>query len=224
MKKELTQRQKAILEFLQDHFQKESYWPSIRDIQQHFGFASTNAVAGHLRALERKGHLVKMSGRSRAYQLHNMKPKTAAPKTPAAKMIPFPEVEEAPEMMDIPIYGTIAAGFPDLIETDEAIGRMQIGVRTVGRMLKNPFALKVSGESMIDAGIHDGDIVVIEPGIPRNGDIVAALIDGESTLKRFIRPATGTPYLKSENPKYPSFHPVTELLVQGIARTVVRSL
>jgi len=220
MKKPLTQRQQEILDFIQQHFQKECYWPSIRDVQVRFGFASTNAVVGHLRALERKGHLVKMSGRSRAYHLCGRKMKAPNP----TKVIPFPETPEDPEMLDIPIYGQIAAGFPDLIETDEAIGRLQIGVRTVGKRLKDPFALKVRGDSMIDAGICDGDLVVVEPGIPRNGDIVAALIDGESTLKRFIRPAGSKPYLKAENPKYPAFYPAAELIVQGIARTVVRNL
>lgn len=227
MKKELTARQKEILNFLQKHFQKESYWPSIRDIQQRFGFASTNAVAGHLRALERKGCIVKVSGRSRAYRLCGARGKSAGkvcaekPAAGGVQILPFPET---PEMMDIPIYGQIAAGFPDLIETDCAIGRLQIGVRTVGKRLKDPFALKVRGDSMIDAGIFDGDIVVVEPGIAQNGDIVAALIDGESTLKRFIRPANGSPYLKAENPRYPSFYPASELIIQGIARTVVRSL
>lgn len=216
MKKELTERQQEILDYVQEHFRTKCYWPSIRDIQEQFDFASTNAVVGHLRALERKGRLVKMSGRSRAYHV------CGAKKQRLPKMIAFPE--PTPEMLDIPIFGQIAAGFPDLIETDAAIGRLQIGARTVGRRLKEPFALKVTGDSMIDAGIYDGDIVVLEPGIPRNGDIVAALIDGESTLKRFIRPAGGKPYLKAENPRYPAFYPATELVIQGIARTVVRNI
>ena len=235
MKRTLTPRQREILTFMQKHFQKESFWPSIRDIQLHFNFASTNAVAGHLKALTRKGYLVKVEGCSRAYRLQSRDKKTPRAAEPAGEVpaasssgvaqsdvISFSEI--APDMMEIPIYGSIAAGFPDLVETDAAIGRLQIGVRTVGKRLKNPFALKVRGDSMIDAGIYDGDLVVVEPGIPKNGDIVAALIDGESTLKRFICPPRGAPYLKAENPLYPSFHPATELVVQGIARTVVRNL
>ena len=77
---------------------------------------------------------------------------------------------------------------------------------------------------MIDAGIHDGDMVIIEPALPNDGDIVAALIDGATTLKRFIKPHNEPPYLKAENVNYPDLHPVSELVIQGIARSIVRKL
>ena len=77
---------------------------------------------------------------------------------------------------------------------------------------------------MVDVGIFDGDTVVIEQSPPNDGDIVAALIDGETTLKRFINKPGRAPYLKAENRNYPELHPISELIVQGIAKSVVRNL
>ena len=77
---------------------------------------------------------------------------------------------------------------------------------------------------MIDAEIYDGDNVIVEPREPRDGDIVAALIDGETTLKRYIHKLGEPPYLKAENELYPELYPVNELCVQGVAKAVVRSL
>ncbi len=77
---------------------------------------------------------------------------------------------------------------------------------------------------MIDVGIFDGDTVIVEQCAPRDGDIVAALIDGETTLKRFMNKPGRSPYLKAENRHFPELHPVAELVIQGVARSVVRSL
>jgi repressor LexA len=86
------------------------------------------------------------------------------------------------------------------------------------------FALKVRGESMKDAGILDGDVVVVEPTpSPRAGQIVVALIDGESTLKRLVR-LKGKWFLKAENPAYPELYPRSDLVIQGAVRTVIRKL
>ena len=130
------------------------------------------------------------------------------------------------DVTDVPVYGSIAAGYPDRVESGAAIGQLQVDVETAGLKRSGApiFALKVDGESMIEAGIMDGDVVIIEQKEARNGDIVAALIDNETTLKRFIQEPGRPPYLKSENVNYPSFHPVTELMVQGVAKSVVRSL
>lgn len=130
------------------------------------------------------------------------------------------------EVVSIPLYGTIPAGFPDGVESGGEIGRIQIDIETAGlRRSRRSFALKVRGDSMIQAGIFDGDIVIVEPGMPESQQIVAALIDGATTLKRFIRPANGRPpFLKAENPDFPEMHPVEELVIQGIVRAVVRQL
>jgi repressor LexA len=77
---------------------------------------------------------------------------------------------------------------------------------------------------MVDAEIYDGDMVIIEPRDAYDGDIVAALIDGETTLKRYIQKPGEPPYLKAENKFYPELYPISELCVQGVAKAVVRSL
>jgi repressor LexA len=209
--KELTLRQQEILGFIQLHQRTQGYWPSIRDIQAHFKFASTNAVMGHLRALERKGAISRVAGQARAFRVTH-DPDGA---------VPF----DALDVVDIPVYGSIAAGYPDGVEPGGEIGRLQIDVHTAGiRRARRAFALKVRGDSMIDAGIFDGDIVILEPGPAKDQDIVAALIDGETTLKRFIQKSGRHPFLKAENARYPQLHPVSELVIQGIAKAVVRSL
>lgn len=209
----LTIRQKQILDYLRDFSRDNGYWPSIRDIQQHFGFRSTNAVAGHLRALEVKKAISRIPGQARTFRINVFYDDSDS--------IP----DGASEVMEIPIYGDIAAGYPDGVEQGDAIGRIQIDVETLGR---NPsprtFALRVRGESMIDAGIFEGDTVILDPREPRHNDIVAALIDGATTLKRFVRKAGCPPYLKAENPSFPEIHPAAELIIQGVARAVVRRL
>ena len=92
-----------------------------------------------------------------------------------------------------------------------------IGVRKGQRL----FALKVRGDSMIGAGINDGDLVVLEMKEPRHGDIVAALIDEETTLKRYVT-SRGRPFLKAENPRFPDLIPVRELVIQGVMVALIR--
>lgn len=207
----LTKRQGQVLKFICRHQETEGYWPSIREVQAKFGFKSTNAVVGHLRALEKKGAIVRVAGQARAYR-------PIKPAAPAAK-------PAGGAVVEIPIFGSIAAGFPDGVESGDAVGRLQVDVATLGgSRARKSFALRVRGESMVDAGIHDGDTVVIEPRLPQDGDIVVALIDGQSTLKRFVRPRDAAPFLRSENRAFPEMHPVTELVVQGVATALVRRL
>lgn len=208
--KGLTTRQQEILDFIQLQFRQEQFWPSIREIQEQFGFKSTNAVMGHLRALERKGYLSRAPGQARTFRVTYDDGQN-------------PPIESR-DTVTLPIYGSIAAGYPEGVESGGEIGRLQLDTQTagVGRN-QRAFALKVRGDSMIDAGIFDGDVVVLEPGSPKNGDIVA-LIDGDTTLKRYIQQRGRAPYLKAENVDYPELHPVTELLIQGVAKAVVRSL
>lgn len=215
----LTDRQKAILAFMQKHVARNSYWPSIRDIQAHFKFASTNAVYGHLQALERKGVLERVPGAARAYRI------PTAHANPDSVVINFEGPgEDAVDVDQLPVMGAIAAGFPDHTESSGVLDQLQVPIREGARRRPpQSFALRVRGDSMIDAQIFDGDMVVIEPGQPKPGDIVAALIDGETTLKRLVRQG-GKTYLKAENPAYPELYPVTELVVQGIARSVVRKI
>jgi repressor LexA len=126
--------------------------------------------------------------------------------------------------MDIPIYGVIPAGLP-ADQQQEPFGCLSVDLETLKLPGKNArvFALKVQGDSMINAGILPGDVVVLEFKEPHNGDIVAALIDGETTLKRYIA-QRGKPFLKAENPKYPDLIPARELVIQGVMSALFRSL
>jgi len=168
---------------------------------------------GHLRALEKKGYISRIPGQARTfritYQSDDLKPDHAM------------DVVE----VDMELLGQIAAGYPDGVETAGEIARIQMDEATAKiHKSRRSFALKVSGDSMVDAGIYEGDVVILEPRLPNNGDIVAALIDGETTLKRFIQKGNKPPFLKAENPRYPKLHPVSELVIQGVAKAVVRNL
>lgn len=199
----LTSRQQQILEFIASEQRQSGVTPSTREIQEHFGFASQTAAVNHLRALERKGVLQRHAGKARAMALVST-------------------LNREP-IIDIPIYGSIAAGFAELTEESRG-GVLSMDTRAVGlRSSAQAFALKVRGDSMIGAQINDGDLVVLEQRGPRNNDIVAALIDGETTLKRFVV-NRGQAFLKAENPNYPDLIPLTELVVQGVMVALVRKV
>lgn len=201
MRATLTARQQEILDYLHEHQRSEGYIPSTREIQKHFGFASQTAAMSHLRALERKGAITRQANMARA--------------------VAFPDELEREEIVDIPVYGDIAAGMAQDVQPEKD-GFLSIDVASLGvsRRAKT-FALKVRGDSMIDAHICDGDTVVLEHREPRKGDVVAALIDGETTLKRFVMKG-GKPYLHAENENYPDLIPARELIVQGVMVGLVR--
>jgi len=201
MKTQLTSRQQEILDYLKSYRRSEGMMPTTRGIQKHFGFASQTAAMSHLRALERKGAICR--------------------KNRSARAIAFPEDTEREEIVDVPVYGRIAAGMAQDVE-QEREGYISIDVASLGVSDRShTFALKVRGDSMIDAHICDGDTVVLEFREPRNGDIVAALIDGETTLKRYIV-KRGKPFLRAENPDYPDLIPARELIVQGVLVALIR--
>ncbi len=197
----LTSRQSEILEFLKKEHRENGLIPTSREIQHHFKFASQTAAMSHLRALEKKGAIQRRANKARA--------------------VIFPEDLDRAEICDIPIYGRIAAGMAQDVEQEQE-GCISIDIASLGLAKKREtFALKVRGESMIDAHICDGDTVILEKREPRNGDIVAALIDGETTLKRYIA-AKGKPYLRAENAAFPDLTPVAELVIQGVLVALIR--
>ena len=217
---QMTKKQKAILDYMKAHVSEHSYWPSIRDIQAKFRFASTNAVFGHLQALERKGVLQRIPGAARAYKIV---PEAVADLSETIIRYEGPD-DSAIELRSIPFAGSIAAGLPDYTESSGVLATMQAPISEGSRRrAPQSFALRVRGDSMIDANINDGDTVIIEPGVAKHGDLVAALIDGETTLKRLIKQGSKI-FLKAENQNYPELVPVSELVIQGIAKSVVRPL
>lgn len=196
----LTSRQKDVLDFIQIEQREKGVTPSTREIQKHFGYASQTSVMQYLETLERKGFLDRQARKARALV------------TPVQKV----------RITDIPIYGQIPAGMAVLSE-QTIEGHLSLDARTVNASKNSrTFALRVRGDSMIGAHILDGDIVILEDRKEvRNGDIVAALIDGETTLKRYVT-ERGKPYLKAENPLYPDLRPARELRVQGVMVSLVR--
>lgn len=202
MAKGLTKRQQELLDFLKQHQQENGLMPSTREIQAHFGFASQTAAMSHLRALERKEVIVRLPGKARA--------------------VVFPDELEREQIVDIPVYGSIAAGMAEAVE-EEKQGCISIDIASLGiPRTARTFALKVRGESMIDAHICDGDTVILEFREPRNGDVVAALIDGDTTLKRFVI-ENGRPFLHAENEQFPDIIPARELVIQGVMVGLLRN-
>ncbi|MEI6075359.1 MAG: transcriptional repressor LexA [Verrucomicrobiota bacterium] len=202
--KELTPRQQEILDFLQQQHQANGSMPSCQEIAGHFGFRSPNAVTEHLRLLRQKGVILREPGKARALRI----------------VTPLQKLRRC--VQDIPLYGSIPAGFAEARE-QQAEGCVSVDINSVGyQPTRNAFALRVTGESMIGRHILDGDLVILEHGPdPRNGEIVAALIDGESTLKTYVV-KQGKPYLKAENPKFPNLIPAQELVIQGVFRALIR--
>ncbi|MGI9240400.1 MAG: transcriptional repressor LexA [Verrucomicrobiales bacterium] len=197
----LTKRQQEVYDYLKDYHQSTGLMPSTREIQRHFDFASQTAAVSHLRALEKKGVIQKHAGKARALVL--------------------PEELERDEIVDVPIYGNIAAGMAQDAEQEQN-GCLSVDITSLGipRNSKT-FALRVRGESMIDAHICDGDHVILEFREPRKNDIVAALIDGETTLKRYVI-QRGKPYLQAENADFPDLIPARELIIQGVMVALLR--
>jgi repressor LexA len=200
----LTKRQRQVLDFVQSVQRAGDSPPTLREIATHFGFKSSRAAADHLDALKRKGFLQSEPGKARALRVTS----------PLAKL--------RSRIVDIPLFGSIPAGLPQTREQD-AEGCISVDIASIGyKPTRSAFALRVTGDSMIGRHILDGDFVVLEHGPePRNGQVVAALIDGASTLKTFVLKG-GKPYLKAENPKYPDLIPAQELMIQGVFKALIR--
>jgi len=196
----LTDRQRNVLEFIQHEQREKGFTPSTREIQNHFGFASQTSVMQYIGALERKGFINRQARKARALV------------TPVQKV----------RISDIPIYGQVPAGMASLTE-ENIEGHVSLDAVSVNASKNSrTFALRVRGDSMIGAHILDGDVVILEDRKDvQNGDVVAALIDGETTLKRYVV-EHGRPYLKAENSAYPDLIPARELRIQGVMVSLVR--
>ncbi|HTQ51484.1 MAG TPA: transcriptional repressor LexA [Candidatus Acidoferrales bacterium] len=201
---ELTKAQRRVLDFIQTEMDAARPVPTLREIAVRFGFKGHRAAAAHLDALKLKGFIESEPGKARALRVTS----------PLAKL--------RSRIVDIPVFGSIPAGTPQTREQDVE-GCVSVDLESIGfKPTRNTFALRVIGDSMIGRHILNGDLVVLEHGPdPRNGQIVAALIDGESTLKTFIVKG-GKPYLKAENPKYPNLIPAQELMIQGVFKALIR--
>jgi repressor LexA len=201
---ELTRRQQQILDYIQKTQHDTGSAPTFQEIADHFGFRSTNAVTEHVRLLRQKGVLASEPGQARALRV----------------ISPLQSLRK--RIVDIPLFGSIPAGLAE-DRQQEAIGCVSVDIETVGiKPNARMFALEVKGESMIGRHVLSGDTVVVEYGMtPKPGDVVAALIDGESTLKTYMM-KSGKPFLRAENPRYPDLIPAGELVIQGVMVALFR--
>jgi repressor LexA len=170
---DLTERQKDILEVIRESVKRQGYPPTVREIAAAVGLASPASVQSHLSSLEEKGLIRKGGSKRRALELVEPRRRSRASRTPAGR--------------GVPLVGRVAAGTP-LLADENIEDFLEIpGFLAAGQ---ESFLLRVQGDSMVGAGILDGDLVVVRrQDSADNGDVVVALLDDEATLKRFFREA-----------------------------------
>ena len=178
MAEKLTKKQKAVLDVIEECIREKGYGPTVREICTKLGLSSPSTVHVHLKSLEQRGYIERDPLKSRSIVLK--KPLDSAPK-PAENVI----AANFSKIVNVPLVGNVAAGTPILAE-ENITDTMSLPVDIVGDAPS--FMLSVRGESMIEAGINDGDYVVVkEQKVANNGDIVVAIIDDGATVKRFYK-------------------------------------
>ncbi len=197
----LTPHQRTVLNYIGEFQRKRGYSPSLSDLAIAFGVRSKNAIAKVVNALA-------------AQRCIHKDPKGRI------KILELEERDSKPTAMMLPLFGPIAAGFAAAAEeqAEEVVTLDQYLVRKPNAT----FLLRVKGDSMINAGIHEGDLVVVERDVqPRVGEIVVGVLDGEFTLKT-LKKEKGKYYLQAENPRYPDMYAMNELKTAGVVRGIVR--
>jgi SOS regulatory protein LexA len=198
----LTPHQRTTLNYIREFQRKKGYSPSLSDLAVAFGVKSKNAIAKVVNALVRENFLEKdPKGRIKIIEM-------------------IEEGMQKAQALVLPLFGPISAGFaaPAEEQAEELITLEDYLVRN----RSNTFLLRVRGDSMINAGIQEGDLVLVERGVsPKVGDIVVGVLDGEFTLKRLKRDK-GKFYLQAENDAYPDLFALEELQVAGVVRGVIR--
>ena len=211
MTESLKPRQRQILDFLRDHAERHGYPPTVREIGRAVGLSSASTVQNHLNSLETKGFIKRDPAKSRTVEV------VGSPSSP----------KHGPNVFQLPLIGRVAAGSPVLAEQniDQYIG---VGPEIGGA--GDTYCLTVHGDSMIDAGIFDGDMVVVKPrkDAPPDGTIVVARIEnpttgeGEVTVKRFFK-ESGRVRLQPENSALEPIY-VRDVAIEGAVVAVIRLL
>jgi repressor LexA len=179
----LTDRQQQVLRYIRQSINERGYPPTLREIGAHMGIRSTNGVNDHLRALERKGYLTREDMKSRALRPRDLDPAPSSAPVPADGATPANDLGE--DMVEIPILGRIAAGQPLLAE-EHVLDTVRIE-RNLVRGGREVFGLRVNGDSMIEAGIFNGDYIFVKKQLTaQRGEIVVALIGDEATVKYYF--------------------------------------
>ena len=213
----LTQRQRRVLEVIRDSIERRGYPPSVREIGEAVGLSSASSVAHQLSVLQKKGWLRRDPNRPRALDVR-LPGDSARTPPPAPDLVGAPEDGACPAPTYVPLVGRIAAGGPVLaeqaVEDVFPLPRELVGEGTL-------FMLKVAGDSMVEAAICDGDWVVVrQQPTAENGEIVAAMIDGEATVKTYKR-RDGHVWLLPHNPAYEPI-PGDDATVLGRVVSVLR--
>ncbi len=228
----LTPRQHRVLDVIRDSVERRGYPPSMREIGEQVGLTSTSSVAHQLTTLQKKGYLRRDPNRPRAVEVRipgevagtsTSEPRGTRERVAHDPAVPFDETESGDARQAtayIPVVGRIAAGGPILaeqaVEDVFPLPRNVVGDGTL-------FMLKVVGDSMVDAAICDGDWVVVRQQLAaENGDIVAAMIDGEATVKTFKR-RDGHVWLMPHNPNYAPI-PGDDATILGRVSAVLRKV
>ena len=201
--KQITERQKEILNFISDYQAENSYPPTVREIGDHFG-VSIRAVQDHITALQKKGFITQTQKKSRSIKV----------------LVDERQKDQGMFMEKVPLIGTIAAGKPLLCEENYEV--YVTLTEPFIRPGKNYFALHVRGQSMINAGILEGDLAIIEQtSTATDGQIVVAVIDDAITLKRYFK----EPSRIRLQPENPAFHPIycQDVRIVGILTNLVRT-
>ena len=198
----LTERQRDVLGFIEHNLEQRGVAPTLREIAEKFGFASTASAQKHIALLERKGYLRREKHQKRGLVLAKRPP------------------GDTPSEVELPLLGLVAAGSPiESVADPEPVSVPPDFVRS-----GENFVLRVQGESMIDDGIHDGDLVVVQQtGDAADGEMVVALVEGEVTLKRLFRQAPDRIRLQPANIQMkPIIVPAESVTVQGVVVGLLR--
>ncbi len=206
MNTDLTAKQKAILEYIETEVRTKGYPPSVREICEAVGLKSTSTVHGHLTRLEKKGYIRRDQTKPRAIEILD----------PTDNLIPFPKKEIA----EIPVIGRVTAGAPILaVENHEDTFPVPMDFIDNGDF----FMLRVQGDSMIEAGILDGDFVLVkQQQTAKNGDMVVALIEDSATVKTYYKEDSRF-RLQPENATLEPIY-VERVDILGLVRGVFRKL
>ena len=202
--KALTEKQKHVLRLIAQKVNEVGFPPTLQELADQLGVASKNAVLKHLTALEKKGYIGKREGgAARGIRIIN-----------SLGFLDHPGVNS------VPLVGLVPAGSPLLAE--ENVERYLSVPKELLPTKGNFFALKVQGDSMINAGILEDDLVVVQAtNFANNGDIVVALIGNETTVKRFVVQEEDR-FLRPENPNYSEIRPTEEWSIQGKVVALIR--
>ncbi|MEX1043477.1 MAG: transcriptional repressor LexA [Acidimicrobiia bacterium] len=208
----LSDRQQQVLDFIRSKVAERGYPPSVREIGDAIGLSSPSTVHSHLSSLVKLGYIRKDATKPRAIEVLAANPDSAS----------APSTRDDEHLRDVPLIGRIAAGSP-ILAAEDVENVMALPTDLVGN---GPvFMLEIRGDSMIDAGILDGDYVVIRrQDHARDGEIIAALIDGEEATVKRLRRADGKVMLISENPAYEPMVFERDVAIIGKVVTVLRKL